>query len=193
MSGIEITRVGLGASDLRAAWREAPDARSARRMLALAWGSIARQRQRLAEWIGSPCGPLDKLRRVHRYNAEGLPGLVNRSYAGPARRLSEANLCELAALVEKGPDPEKDGVVRWRQADLRRVIEERFGVTMHERTVGKQLKALGFVRLRCARSTPSPTPITSPTRSKASYPRPPATSPSRSGFRTKPASASKAR
>jgi len=84
---------------------------------------------------------------VHRYNAEGLPGLVNRSYAGPARRLSEANLSELAALVEKGPDPEKDGVVRWRQADLRRVIEERFGVTMHERTVGKQLKALGFVRL----------------------------------------------
>jgi len=137
---------------------------------------------------------------VHRYNAEGLPGLVNRSYAGPARRLSEANLCELAALVEKGPDPEKDGVVRWRQADLRRVIEERFGVTMHERTVGKQLKALGFVRLSVRPQHPKSDPETqeafkktSPTRSKASYPRPPATSPSRSGFRTKPASASKAR
>ncbi len=91
-------------------------------------------------------------------------------------------------------------MVRWRQADLRRVIEERFGVTMHELTVGKQLKALGFVRLSVRPQHPKSDPETqeafkktSPTRSKASYPRPPATSPSRSGFRTKPASASKAR
>jgi transposase len=34
--------------------------------------------------------------------------------------------------------------VRWRRVDLQRVIKERFGVTYHERTVGKLLKALGF-------------------------------------------------
>src|ERR687898_358647 len=36
------------------------------------------------------------------------------------------------------------GLARWRRIDLQRVILERFGVTYHERTVGKLLKALGF-------------------------------------------------
>jgi transposase len=38
-------------------------------------------------------------------------------------------------------------VVRWRRIDLQRKIETRFGVKIHERTVGKQLAALGFRRL----------------------------------------------
>jgi transposase len=46
-----------------------------------------------------------------------------------------------------GPDPAVDGVVRWRRIDLQRKIETRFGVKMHERTVSKQLAALGFRRL----------------------------------------------
>ena len=37
--------------------------------------------------------------------------------------------------------------MRWRRVDLQRNIEARFGVKMHERTVGKQLAALGFRRL----------------------------------------------
>jgi Winged helix-turn helix len=32
-------------------------------------------------------------------------------------------------------------------ADLKRWIEETFGIKLHERTIGKQLKALGYVRL----------------------------------------------
>jgi transposase len=54
---------------------------------------------------------------------------------------------ELAQIVREGPDPAVDGVVRWRRVDLQRKIEARFGVRMHERTVGKQLAALGFRRL----------------------------------------------
>ena len=34
--------------------------------------------------------------------------------------------------------------MRWRRADLKRVIAERFGVDFHERYVGKLLKKLGF-------------------------------------------------
>ena len=49
--------------------------------------------------------------------------------------------------MEAGPDRARDGVVRWRRIDLKRRIETRFGVAMHERTVGKQLAALGFRRL----------------------------------------------
>ena len=37
--------------------------------------------------------------------------------------------------------------MRWRRQDLRARIEERFGVEVHERTVGKYLAALGYRRL----------------------------------------------
>lgn len=96
--------------------------------------SCGMDRQTLRDW-------------VHRYNDEGVSGLKDRVTAGPRRQLSAGNLAELAALVEKGPDPATDGVVRWRRVDLKRVIEERFGVVLHERTVGKQLQALGFVKM----------------------------------------------
>jgi transposase len=76
-----------------------------------------------------------------------LAGLKNRKALGRPSRLTAGQKAELAALVEQGPDAEKDGVVRWRCADLKRRIEEMFGVALHERTVGKQLKALGYVRL----------------------------------------------
>jgi transposase len=84
---------------------------------------------------------------VHRYNAEGLAGLSNRKAPGARPRLTAAQKAELVAWVEQGPDPEQDGVVRWRRIDLKHKIETLFGVEMHERTVSKQLAELGFVRL----------------------------------------------
>ena len=50
----------------------------------------------------------------------------------------------MAALVEAGPDRKKDGVVRWRRVDLKAVIEDRFGVVYHERSVSRLLHELGF-------------------------------------------------
>lgn len=84
---------------------------------------------------------------VYRYNAEGLAGLSNHPGGAQPRRLSPAQMAEFAAWVEAGPDPALDGVVRWRRQDLERRIAERFGVEMHERTVGKYLAALGYRRL----------------------------------------------
>jgi transposase len=84
---------------------------------------------------------------VHRYNAEGLDGLENRKVPQRPRRLVPAQMAELAAWVEAGPDPARDGVVRWRRKDLQHRIAAEFGVELHERSVGKQLAALGFRRL----------------------------------------------
>ena len=84
---------------------------------------------------------------VIRYNAEGLAGLSDRVPPGPAFRLTPEQMADLAALVEAGPDPAVDQVVRWRRVDLRRVIARRWGVEFHERTVGKLLHRLGFARL----------------------------------------------
>jgi transposase len=64
---------------------------------------------------------------VHRYNDEGLTGLLNRSAPGPAARLSAEQEAELARWIEEGPDPARDGVVRWRCKDLQARIERAFG------------------------------------------------------------------
>jgi len=145
MAGVAITRTELTAAEMRAAAARSKDARAARRMLALALvlegvdrttaaQSCGMDRQTLRDW-------------VHRYNAEGLAGLANRRAPTPRRRLAPGQMAELAAWVEAGPDPVRDGVVRWRRKDLARRIEAEFGVVLHERTVGKQLAALGFRRL----------------------------------------------
>ena len=83
----------------------------------------------------------------HRYNAEGLAGLANRPHEGAAPRLTVAQMAELEAIVEAGPDPERARVVRWRRVDLKAVIAQRFGVELHERSVGKRLTRLKFGKL----------------------------------------------
>ena len=84
---------------------------------------------------------------VHRFNEHGPDGLKDNWSRGNPSRLSADQQAELVRLVETGPDWAIDGVVRWRRVDLQRVITERFGVTYHERTVGKIIKALGFAHI----------------------------------------------
>jgi transposase len=81
---------------------------------------------------------------VHRFNAHGPDGLLDRWSRGPKPRLTPSQKEELAHLVEAGPDPAADGVVRWRCLDLKAEIRRRFGVDYHERSVGKLLMELGF-------------------------------------------------
>jgi transposase len=102
-------------------------------------------------WLAARAGGMDRqtLRDwVHRYNADGIAGLSDRRRSGRAPALSAQQLAELKALVLAGPDPARDGVVRWRCVDLRAVIAERYGVVVHERTVGKLLRRMGLTRLQ---------------------------------------------
>ena len=130
------------ADDLRKLAAKSSDANQSRRLLSLAAvrdgmrrGDAARiggmDRQTLRDW-------------VHRFNAEGPDGLIDRKPPGPKRRLSAGQLDELEKIVEAGPDFDKDGVVRWRRLDLQRVIKERFDVDYHVRHVGQILHDLGF-------------------------------------------------
>ena len=145
MVGIGITRLVLSAAELRAAAGKSRDAKAARRMLALALVLEGVDRTRAAETCGMDRQTLRDW--VHRYNAEGLAGLSDRWKGVRVPRLAPAQMADLGAWVEAGPDLEKDGVVRWRQQDLQRRIAEAFGVEVHERTVGKYLAALGYRRL----------------------------------------------
>lgn len=85
---------------------------------------------------------------VHRFNTDGIEGLTNKAGSGRPPALSEEQMAEFKAIVLAGPDLAKDGVVRWRCCDLRDVITTRFGVTLHERTVGKLLRRLRMTRLQ---------------------------------------------
>src|SRR5690349_19584276 len=142
---VAITREELGAVELRREAGRCRDARAARRMLALALVLEGRSRAEAARAAGMDRQTLRDW--VHRYNAEGLAGLRDRRRPGPRPRLTPEQEAELATAVERGPDPERDGVVRWRRVDLKALIETRFTVRLHERSVGKVLRRLGFTRL----------------------------------------------
>src|SRR3954466_5724286 len=193
-----VARKGLGGVELRREAGRCRDARAARRMLALALvlegGSRAEaaraagmDRQTLRDW-------------VHRYDAEGLAGLSDRRRPGPRPRLSPEQEAELVTAVEQGPDPDRDGVVRWRRVDLQALIEARFTVRLHERSVGKVLRRLGFARPSVRPKHPKADEGAQEAFKKASpswyarrCPSAPAASRSRSGSRMRPASASGAR
>jgi len=137
---------------------------------------------------------------VIRYNTDGLAGLADRPRPGRQPRLAEAQRREVAKWVEDGPNLKTDGVVRWRCADLRDRIAAKFDVHLHERSVGKLLKKLNFSSmsgrpmhpqsdLEAQAAFKKTSPDWRAPQSRGSLP----AGRSKSGFRMKPASASKAR
>ena len=132
-------------AELRREARRSRDANQARRLLALAAiydggsrGDAARVGgvglQIVRDW-------------VVRFNAEGPPGLLDRKAPGPMPRLNEVRRRALAAVVESGPMPSVDGVVRWRLIDLAQWVWEQFRVTISAQTVSRELRALGYRKL----------------------------------------------
>ena len=135
-------RTDFSAAELRRLAASSRDANQSRRPLSLAAvvDGMSRaaaalidgmDRQTLRDW-------------VHRFNAQGPDGLKDIRSKGQPPRLSREQLVAFAEIVETGPDKGKDSVVRWRRIDLKRIVEERFGVVYHERSIGKLLKLLGF-------------------------------------------------
>jgi transposase len=141
-----LERTEHSAPELRRLACRAASPGQARRVLAIALVMEGADRTTAARSCGMDRQTLRDW--VHRYNAEGVAGLVDRRRPGRPPRLSEAELAELVAIVEAGPDVETDGVVRWRCADLAGVVADRFGVTLSERSVGRLLNDRGYVRLK---------------------------------------------
>jgi transposase len=135
-------RTDYSSGELRRLARRSKDSNQSRRLLSLAAVLEGMSRAEAAKIGGMDRQTLRDW--VHRFNAQGPEGLKDAWNGGPQPRLSPAQKEELAQIVETGPDPAVDGVVRWRRIDLKRVIKERFGVDYHERYVGKILKGLGF-------------------------------------------------
>ena len=105
---------------LRGLARRSGDPRQVRRLLALAAAYDGRSRTEAAMVGGMDRQTLRDW--AHRFNEEGPDDLKHRCGAGRPRLLMHEQMSELSVIVEIGPDPEVDGVVRWRRIDLKRVI-----------------------------------------------------------------------
>ena len=185
------------AAEVRALAKAAVVPEQARRLLAIALildgasraeaaRSTGMDRQTLRDW-------------VHRFNAAGPDGLVDRKAPGRQRRLEPEQQRELARCLENGPELTQDGVARWRLVDLCALVERRFGVRYQERGMGKLVRALGFNRVSARpqhprsdpaaqaefkKNLPTGSPPLSATRRRADG--------SSSGFRTRAGSARRA-
>jgi len=137
---------------LRRLAKAEPDARVARRLLAIAnaLGGMSRaeaaasagmDRQTLRDW-------------VIRYNAHGVAGLCDRWSDGRPPLLSAEEQAELLAIVLAGPDPEKDGFCAFTREDLVAMAEKRFGKSMHATSMGRLLRRLGLSRQKARPSHP---------------------------------------
>jgi transposase len=197
-AAVAITRKDYTAGQLRRTAARTHDGDAARRMLALAHVLDGCSRGEAAALCGMDRQTLRDW--AHRYNVEGLAGLFDRPHPGRPRRLTAEQEAEVARWVRQGPKLSEDGVVRWRLVDLAGKIEKQFGVRLAERSMGKLLRRLGFRRLSVRPHHPhkdlaaqeafkKTLPIWSPAASRRTR----AGSRSRSGGRTKLASASKAR
>jgi transposase len=195
---VAITRDDLSASDLRLAASRCADSAVARRALALALVLEGKSRSEAARSAGMDRQTLRDW--VHRYNELGLDGLKNRPNQGaPPRKLAAAQEQQVAAWVRQGPDPERHKVVRWRLVDLRDEIARKFGVQLHERSVGKLLARLNFSHVSARPRHPMQDAAaqeaykkTSPRWSPPLFPTTPAANQLSSGGKMKPGSASKA-
>jgi len=142
--GIEL-RQDYDGDGLRQLARSTKDSHLARRLLALAFlydGGTRSEaahvcgvsRQRICAW-------------ETRFNREGPVGLANRPKSGRPSKLDDDQRQALKAIVERGPIPAVDGVVRWRRIDLVQWLSDEFSVSLDETTVGRELRAMGFRKL----------------------------------------------
>ena len=131
--------------DLRKAARASRDADQTRRLLALAeiYDGAARGD---AATVG---GVTVQIVRdwVVRFNAKGPAGLLNVKSPGKRPKFDDNKRQALRLLVEKGPIPAVHGVMRGGLRDLARWILQDYRISLEESTLGRELEAMGFVKL----------------------------------------------
>ena len=187
-------RADYTADDLRRLAKRSRDAGQTRRFLALA--AIYDGASRMAASRVGGVGLQIVRDWVLRFNAEGPSGLIDRKAPGKPPLLADDQRAALAKIVDAGPKPYLDGVVRWRLTDLAQWLWEEFGVSASRQTVGRELRAMGFRKLSARPQHYAQDPETieafkkiSPPQWRKSAKATRAANGSRSGSRTKPASA----
>ena len=145
MSAALRLREDYDAQRLRALAKASRDANQTRRLLALAAiydgasrtavaaiGGVARQAVR--KWVVA-------------FNAQGPAGLVDGKAPGHRPLLDPAQREALRQIIEAGPNPAVDGVVRWRLVDLAQWVYAEFRIAISKQTLSRILRAMGYRKL----------------------------------------------
>ena len=123
-------RADFDAEVLRRLVRQSKHAVQARRLPALALISDGRSRSDAA-WLGNVTRQIVR-DWIMRFNTNGPAGLIDGKARGPKPLLNDAQRVALAKVIERGPAPYLDGVVRWRLCDLAQWLWEEFRVSESE-------------------------------------------------------------
>ena len=137
-----VVRTDYTSGDVRRIAQRVKNAAQARRLLAIAAVLDGSSREQAAKIGGMDRQTLRDW--VIRFNEQGPDGLVNKSSPGAPGKLTDKHKELLARLVEEGPIPAVDGVVRWRACDLIMRLHEEFGISVSDDTVYRALKDLSF-------------------------------------------------
>ena len=145
MSAALRLREDYGARALRALARGSRDANQTRRLLTLAaiYDGVSRgaaaviggvQRQTVRDWVAA-------------FNAQGPAGLIDGKAPGQRPLLTREQRAALKQVIEAGPDPAVDGLVRWRLIDLAQWVFVEFGISISKQTLSRMLRQMGYRKL----------------------------------------------
>jgi putative transposase len=138
-------REDYDAQHLRALAKASRDAKQTRRLLAVAAIYNGEARGEAAK-IGG-VGVQTVRDWVLAFNAEGPPGLIDGKAPGNQPLLNAEQRDALRRIVEAGPNPAVDGVVRWRLVDLAQWIYAEFGISVSKQTLSRMLRGMGYRKL----------------------------------------------
>jgi transposase len=138
-------RSDYNGDDLRSLSRFSPVAKQARRLLVLSLIDDGTPRSEAARHADVSIQTVRDW--VLRFNADGPDGLIDGKSTGTPPRLNSAQRKALIRVVESGPVPYLDGMVRWRLCDLASWIHEEYGISLDESTVSRTLRAMGYRKL----------------------------------------------
>ncbi len=138
-------RTDFNATDLRRLSRCSSNSKQTRRLLALALIYDGSSRLEAADHANVDVQSIRDW--VLRFNDEGPEGLIDRKSTGTPPRLNAAQRTALARVVEDGPVPYLDGIVRWRLCDLVSWLYEEYRVTVSDSTLSRILHDMGYRKL----------------------------------------------
>jgi transposase len=130
---------------LRVLAKASRDANQTRRLLALAAIYDGASRHEAAK-IGG-VGVQTVRDWVLAFNAEGPSGLIDGKAPGNPPLLNAEQREVLKRVVEAGPNPAVDGVVRWRLIDLAQWVFAEFGISVSKQTLSRMLRDMGYRKL----------------------------------------------
>ena len=140
-------------SELRRLARREAEGRVAARLYAIANALDGTNRAEAARLAGMERQALRDA--VLRYNTEDLAGLRDRPKGRPQRRLTEGEEAALAAVILRGPEPDRDGCCAWTRGDLCRWMAAHFGKSYHPSSMTRVLRRMGFSRQKVRPAHPN--------------------------------------